>query len=197
MYSKPFYSFFFTAETGKLQWEAEEGGQTKSRPTGNRPFFIVMETSPILGNDDWCVVILQEAVKKYEEVVHNLKFAKELQKTIGALTQDVRFMHLRSRERSQAVLHVSLDLWFLRSCWRLSGKLLDKRRWWGLKRRGNVWAWCSRCNTSSTVCRERTSGGTSATRDNIPVTCPHRTLRACWIWRHYWDAKEIIAWGLC
>ncbi|XP_043093880.1 caprin-2 isoform X2 [Puntigrus tetrazona] len=30
-----------------------------------------------------------EAVGKYEEVVHNLKFAKELQKTIGALTQDL------------------------------------------------------------------------------------------------------------
>ncbi|XP_067284209.1 caprin-2 isoform X2 [Pseudorasbora parva] len=30
-----------------------------------------------------------EAVEKYEEVVHNLKFAKELQKTIGALTQDL------------------------------------------------------------------------------------------------------------
>nr|XP_055047003.1 caprin-2-like isoform X1 [Misgurnus anguillicaudatus]XP_055047004.1 caprin-2-like isoform X1 [Misgurnus anguillicaudatus] len=30
-----------------------------------------------------------EAVKKYEEVVHNLKFAKELQKTLGALTQDL------------------------------------------------------------------------------------------------------------
>uniref|UniRef100_A0A673JEV1 Caprin-2-like n=1 Tax=Sinocyclocheilus rhinocerous TaxID=307959 RepID=A0A673JEV1_9TELE len=30
-----------------------------------------------------------EAVGKYEEVNHNLKFAKELQKTIGALTQDL------------------------------------------------------------------------------------------------------------
>ncbi|XP_048012732.1 caprin-2 isoform X1 [Megalobrama amblycephala] len=30
-----------------------------------------------------------EAVGKYEEVVHNLKFAKELQKTIGSLTQDL------------------------------------------------------------------------------------------------------------
>ncbi|XP_052410513.1 caprin-2 isoform X2 [Carassius gibelio] len=30
-----------------------------------------------------------EAVGKYEEVVHNLHFAKELQKTIGALTQDL------------------------------------------------------------------------------------------------------------
>ncbi|XP_016106380.1 caprin-2 [Sinocyclocheilus grahami] len=30
-----------------------------------------------------------EAVGKYEEVIHNLKFAKELQKTIGALTQDL------------------------------------------------------------------------------------------------------------
>ncbi|XP_042577934.1 caprin-2 isoform X2 [Cyprinus carpio] len=30
-----------------------------------------------------------EAVEKYEEVVHNLHFAKELQKTIGALTQDL------------------------------------------------------------------------------------------------------------
>ncbi|XP_058629229.1 caprin-2 isoform X2 [Onychostoma macrolepis] len=30
-----------------------------------------------------------EAVGKYEEVVHNLKFAKELQKSIGALTQDL------------------------------------------------------------------------------------------------------------
>ncbi|ROI15453.1 Caprin-2 [Anabarilius grahami] len=31
----------------------------------------------------------KEAVGKYEEVVHNLKFAKELQKTIGSLTQDL------------------------------------------------------------------------------------------------------------
>uniref|UniRef100_A0A671K4J8 Caprin-2-like n=1 Tax=Sinocyclocheilus anshuiensis TaxID=1608454 RepID=A0A671K4J8_9TELE len=31
----------------------------------------------------------QEAVGKYDEVIHNLKFAKELQKTIGALTQDL------------------------------------------------------------------------------------------------------------
>ncbi|NP_001013291.1 caprin-2 [Danio rerio] len=30
-----------------------------------------------------------EAVGKYDEVVHNLKFAKELQKTIGSLTQDL------------------------------------------------------------------------------------------------------------
>ncbi|XP_051976961.1 caprin-2-like [Xyrauchen texanus] len=30
-----------------------------------------------------------EAVGKYEEVVHNLKFAQELQKTLGALTQDL------------------------------------------------------------------------------------------------------------
>ncbi|KAK2892771.1 hypothetical protein QQF64_035413 [Cirrhinus molitorella] len=30
-----------------------------------------------------------EAVGKYEEVIHNLAFAKELQKTIGALTQDL------------------------------------------------------------------------------------------------------------
>ncbi|XP_051544250.1 caprin-2-like [Myxocyprinus asiaticus] len=30
-----------------------------------------------------------EAVGKYEEVVHNLTFAKELQKTLGALTQDL------------------------------------------------------------------------------------------------------------
>lgn len=29
------FLFRFTAETGKLQWEAEKGGQTKSRPTGN------------------------------------------------------------------------------------------------------------------------------------------------------------------
>uniref|UniRef100_A0A8C1GTK1 Caprin family member 2 n=1 Tax=Cyprinus carpio TaxID=7962 RepID=A0A8C1GTK1_CYPCA len=30
-----------------------------------------------------------EAVGKYDEVIHNLKFARELQKTIGALTQDL------------------------------------------------------------------------------------------------------------
>uniref|UniRef100_A0A671MP16 Caprin family member 2 n=1 Tax=Sinocyclocheilus anshuiensis TaxID=1608454 RepID=A0A671MP16_9TELE len=30
-----------------------------------------------------------ESVGKYEEVIHNLKFAKELQETIGALTQDL------------------------------------------------------------------------------------------------------------
>lgn len=40
------------------------------------------------------MVMLQDAVGKYEEVVHNLTFAKELQKTISALTQDVRLMHL-------------------------------------------------------------------------------------------------------
>ena len=28
-------------------------------------------------------------MKKYEEVVHNLAFAKELHKTLGVLTQDV------------------------------------------------------------------------------------------------------------
>lgn len=34
--------FCFTAETGKLQWEAEKGGQTKSRPTGNRSSLYVL-----------------------------------------------------------------------------------------------------------------------------------------------------------
>lgn len=28
---------------------------------------------------------------KFDEVVYNLKFAKELERTLGALTQDVRF----------------------------------------------------------------------------------------------------------
>ncbi|KAG9342644.1 hypothetical protein JZ751_016081, partial [Albula glossodonta] len=30
----------------------------------------------------------RDAVEKYEEVLHNLAFAKELQKTLGALSQD-------------------------------------------------------------------------------------------------------------
>jgi len=30
-----------------------------------------------------------EAVEKYEEVLHNLEFAKELQKTFSGLSQDV------------------------------------------------------------------------------------------------------------
>lgn len=37
---------------------------------------------------------------KYEEVVHNLKFAKELQKTIGSLTQDVRLYACKYRAES-------------------------------------------------------------------------------------------------
>lgn len=32
---------------------------------------------------------LQEAVEKYDEVIHNLEFAKELQKTFSGLSQDV------------------------------------------------------------------------------------------------------------
>lgn len=34
-------------------------------------------------------ISLQEAVEKYDEVVHNLEFAKELQKTFSGLSQDV------------------------------------------------------------------------------------------------------------
>lgn len=34
-------------------------------------------------------VPFQEAVEKYDEVVHNLEFAKELQKTFSGLSQDV------------------------------------------------------------------------------------------------------------
>lgn len=33
---------------------------------------------------------LQDAVGRYEEVLHNLKFARELQETLHVLTQDVR-----------------------------------------------------------------------------------------------------------
>lgn len=36
---------------------------------------------------------------RYDEVVHNLAFVKELQNTLGALTQDVRFVrasHLKA-----------------------------------------------------------------------------------------------------
>lgn len=38
------------------------------------------------------ILMCQEAVMRYEEVVYNLKFAKELQKTLSALTQDVRLL---------------------------------------------------------------------------------------------------------
>ncbi|KAI2665406.1 Caprin-2 [Labeo rohita] len=46
-----------------------------------------------------------EAVKKYEEVVHNLKFAKELQKTIGALTQDL-LKAQRKTARQEKVMRI-------------------------------------------------------------------------------------------
>lgn len=36
------------------------------------------------------LLLFQDAVGRYEEVVHNLKFARELQTTLCALTQDVR-----------------------------------------------------------------------------------------------------------
>lgn len=32
----------------------------------------------------------QDAVEKYDEVIHNLQFAQELHKTLGGLTQEVR-----------------------------------------------------------------------------------------------------------
>lgn len=39
--------------------------------------------------DEFLLIPLQEAVEKYDEVVHNLEFAKELQKTFSGLSQDV------------------------------------------------------------------------------------------------------------
>lgn len=44
---------FFTAETGKLQWEAEKGGQTKSRSTGNRSSFYVLQFWEMGITDVW------------------------------------------------------------------------------------------------------------------------------------------------
>ncbi|XP_048863596.1 caprin-2 isoform X2 [Brienomyrus brachyistius] len=42
-----------------------------------------------------------DAVETYEEVVHNLKFAKELQKTIGALSQDLLKAQKKAVRREQ------------------------------------------------------------------------------------------------
>ncbi|MFT7812609.1 caprin-2 isoform X1 [Arapaima gigas] len=42
-----------------------------------------------------------EAVEKYDEVVHNLSFAKELQKTIGALSQDLLKAQRKAIKREQ------------------------------------------------------------------------------------------------
>ncbi|KAJ8332118.1 hypothetical protein SKAU_G00429030 [Synaphobranchus kaupii] len=42
-----------------------------------------------------------EAVEKYDEVVHNLAFAKELQKTLGALTQDLLRGQKKMAKREQ------------------------------------------------------------------------------------------------
>ncbi|CAJ0960712.1 unnamed protein product [Ranitomeya imitator] len=41
-----------------------------------------------------------EAVEKYEEVVHNLDFAKELQKVFSSLSQDVSLSYLRAQKKS-------------------------------------------------------------------------------------------------
>lgn len=49
--------------------------------TLNEWYFLVINLS---------LLLLQDAVGRYEEVIHNLKFAKELHKTLHALTQDVR-----------------------------------------------------------------------------------------------------------
>nr|XP_023668542.1 caprin-2 isoform X2 [Paramormyrops kingsleyae] len=44
-----------------------------------------------------------DAVETYEEVVHNLKFAKELQKTIGALSQDLLKAQKKAVRREQTI----------------------------------------------------------------------------------------------
>ncbi|XP_017571859.1 caprin-2 isoform X2 [Pygocentrus nattereri] len=44
-----------------------------------------------------------EAVARYDEVVHNLKFAKELQKTLGALTQDLLKAQKKAVHREQTL----------------------------------------------------------------------------------------------
>ncbi|XP_073693866.1 caprin-2 [Garra rufa] len=49
-----------------------------------------------------------EAVGKYEEVVHNLAFAKELQKTIGALTQDL-LRAQRKAARQEKLMKIEED----------------------------------------------------------------------------------------
>lgn len=45
------------------------------------------------------LLLFQDAVGRYDEVVHNLKFSKDLEKTLCSLTQDVR-----------TGLHLGLDL---------------------------------------------------------------------------------------
>ncbi|XP_044535247.1 caprin-2 [Gracilinanus agilis] len=48
------------------------------------------------------LIVFQEAVEKYEEVLHNLEFAKELQKTFSGLSQDL----LKAQKKAQRREHL-------------------------------------------------------------------------------------------
>lgn len=79
-----------TAETWRLQEEAEAGRGTEQRSDCKSRQQIYDLTVKILRSEAFVhFFIVQAAVEKYDEVLHNLAFAQELHKTLDGLTQNV------------------------------------------------------------------------------------------------------------
>lgn len=85
-----------TAETRGLQEQAEPGRGIKQGSDG-RTWHVLAEGYDLMTVNlvglGLCplVLVFQVAVEKYEEVLHNLAFARDLHKTLGNLTENVSF----------------------------------------------------------------------------------------------------------